>query len=48
MNEFLFFVLGLIIGGLTGIVSICILIINKFTDDNILQRYIGRHEKKSN
>lgn len=48
MNEFLFFLLGLIIGGLVGIVAICIMLLNKLTDNNLFQEYFGRHEKKNN
>lgn len=48
MNEFLFFLLGLIIGGLAGIVAICVMLLNKLTDNNSFQGYFGRHEKKNN
>ena len=48
MNEFLFFLLGLIIGSLAGIVSICIMMLNKLTDNNLFKGYFGRHEKKNN
>ena len=48
MNEFLFFLLGLIIGGLSGVVVICFVIFNRLTDNNLLQGYFNKHEKKNN
>ena len=48
MNEFLFFLLGLIIGDLSGVVMICFAIFDKLTDSNLLQGYLGKHEKKNN
>jgi hypothetical protein len=35
MSEFLFFILGLMIGGLSGITSICLCMINKKQDIQI-------------
>ena len=48
MINFLFFLLGLIIGGLSGIVAICIMLLNKYTDNNLFKGYTGCHEKKNN
>ncbi len=48
MNGFLFFLLGLIIGGLFGVVVICFVIFDRLTDNNLLQGYLGKHEKKNN
>lgn len=48
MNEFLFFLLGLIIGGLSGVVVICFTIFDRLSDNHLLQGYFGKHEKKNN
>lgn len=46
MSELLFFLLGLVIGGLTGVTLICMLQINRIVDGKILQSSIMENEKK--
>ena len=33
MSEFIFFIIGFLIGGLTGIILMCLLQINRMNDD---------------
>lgn len=48
MNELLFFLLGLVIGGLTGITLMCMLQINRMADDKLIESSKIKHEKKNN
>lgn len=46
MSELLFFVLGLIIGGLTGIVIMCVLQVNKINDyENKIKNLENKEER---
>ncbi len=46
MSELLFFVLGLIIGGLTGIVIMCMLQVNKINDyENKIKNLENKEER---
>ena len=46
MSELLFFVLGLIIGGLTGIVIMCMLQVNRINDyENKIKNLENKEEK---
>ena len=47
MNELLFFVLGLIIGGLLGITIMCMLQINRLADDRLIESPKEKNEKKN-
>lgn len=46
MSELLFFVLGLIIGGLTGIVIMCMLQVNRINDyENKIKNLENKEER---
>lgn len=47
MSELLFFLLGLVIGGLTGITLMCMLQINRMVDDRLIESSNITHEKKN-
>lgn len=47
MNELLFFLLGLVIGGLTGITLMCMLQINRIADERLIQSSNNKNEKKN-
>ena len=47
MSELLFFILGLIIGGLTGITLMCMLQINRLADDRLIGSSKEKNEKKN-
>lgn len=46
MSELLFFLLGLVIGGLTGITLMCMLQINRIADERLI-RSVDNNEKKN-
>lgn len=48
MNELLFFLLGLVIGGLTGIMMICLLQLNRVADGKLFKLPVIKDEKKNN
>lgn len=48
MYELLFFIFGLVIGGLIGITIMCILQINRLNDNKQIRDYISKNEKKNN
>ncbi len=45
MSELLFFLLGLVIGGLTGITLMCMLQINRIADERLI-RSVDNNENK--
>lgn len=47
MNELLFFLLGLVIGGLTGITLMCMLQINRIADEKMINSSNNKNEKKN-
>ncbi len=47
MSELLFFLLGLVIGGLTGITLMCMLQINRIADERLIQSSNNKNEKKN-
>lgn len=48
MNEMLFFLFGLVIGGLVGITIMCVLQINRLNDNRQIKDYNLKNEKKNN
>lgn len=48
MNEILFFLFGLVIGGLVGITIMCVLQINRLNDNRQIKDYNLKNEKKNN
>lgn len=47
MSELLFFLLGLVIGGLTGITLMCMLQISRIADERLINSSEIKHEKKN-
>lgn len=47
MSELLFFILGLIIGGLIGITLMCMFQVNRLTDDRLIALSKEKNEKKN-
>lgn len=47
MSELLFFLLGLVIGGLTGITLMCMLQINRIADERLINSSNSENEKKN-
>lgn len=47
MSELLFFLLGLVIGGLTGITLMCMLQINRIAGERLIQSSDNKNEKKN-
>lgn len=47
MSELLFFVLGLIIGGLIWISLMCLFQINRLTDNRLKEPFKEKNEKKN-
>ncbi len=47
MSELLFFLLGLVIGGLTGITLMCMLQISRMADDRLIESPNPNNEKKN-
>lgn len=46
MREFVFFLLGIMLGGLTGITMMCMLQINRLKEDSMVKDKSSNHEEE--